>query len=105
MGNRCRTFNRRDLDQFPGHERLSESDRERLWARRGYPGPQGREHEIARELLPNVEHMGTNGAGRQRAITDLLQVPSLSKIQRERHDVSAVHVRQAMNVLRHIAVT
>ena len=88
MGNRPSTFNRRDLDEFPGDERLSESDGERLWRPLGYPGPQGREHEVACELLPNVEHMGTNGAGGQRAIADLLQVPSLAKIQRERHDVS-----------------
>ena len=83
-----------DLDELLRDERAAERRRQRVAVLVERVGLQRRQDVVARELLAHVEHVRADGAGRQRAVADVLELLALSEVHRDGDDLGAVLLRE-----------
>ena len=97
MRNSRRVLHLRDLDELLGDQRAAERGGQRIPFFVHRAGLERRQNVIAREFLPHVEHVASDGAGADRPLANLVQLAALAKIHGDRDDLGVVLLLQPGN--------
>ena len=91
------TLKPRDLDEVFGDEGPAERGGQRVPVLVHRAGLQGRQHEVARELVAQVEHVCPGRAERQRPLARIVELLALAEIHRHGDDLGPVLLGQPGN--------